>query len=135
MMVSSRVIEIREKTPAGRAIVLFLAAVLFLFLAGTWIWQFLVAPQYYSMKIVANTKLFMENLGEMQKMYHQRKGRYAVNIDQLCEFAGSKTVLKAAVEGMFDPSFGLQIQADKNGYKFTGKARDRNRTLIMMTGP
>lgn len=133
--VGSLVVDARPKGPEMRALLRAGAFACMAILGGLWYWNNVVTPRYNSITDVAYAQVGLNEIKELQGIYHFSHGQYADNLWALAEETGTPNLFMQDMAALFDPDYGIQISTTATGYAVLARANDDDKTLIAFNGP
>lgn len=134
LVAGSRVVEARPKSQgeALLAAVLSVAALAALVLFPAW--AAFSRPTPHDLDAVRKAEEGLRILAAVQEAYKAEHGRYTPKLADLAAASGDVTAFKTAMGELFDPD-GFVIETGGGGYVIRGRARDRRRTAVEVSGP
>lgn len=134
LVAGTRVVEARPKSQ-GEAL---LAAVLsFLALTALVVfpaWAAFSRPTPFDRDAVRKAQEGLRILSAVQEAHKAEHGRYTAKLSDLAAASGDVGAFKTAMGELFDPD-GFVIETGGGGYVIRGRARDRRRTAVEVSGP
>lgn len=134
LMAGTLVVEVRPKGRLARVGSLAAAWGLAGLLALAWSWTFLGAPNYASMRQVANARSGLEALANLEEGHRKQTGAYTADLEVLARVYGNRDQLMRGLPQLLDLS-SLRLEAGADGYLIEAKALDAKGTVLRLRGP
>ncbi|MFA6091705.1 MAG: RDD family protein [Elusimicrobiota bacterium] len=134
ILADSMVVESEPKSP-GRCV--FNALCAFAVFAGIIVgqyWLYVLRPTPEDSQAVAGARTGLTILAAIEESYRKDHGSYTEDLAKLAQASGDVGQFKEGMQKLFDPD-GFKIAADKGRYELRGRALDRRRTEVVLSGP
>ena len=135
MVVGSVVVEHGRRGARWRFASRAAASGLAALVAGLWYWNNFAAPRYRRVMEVGYAQVGLEELKQLERLYHLKHGKYANNLLDLAPLTGAPQVFMTDMAALFDPKLGVDIRTTNTGYQIVAHAVDPERTLVAFNGP
>lgn len=130
----SIVVETRPKRAALRPLIQAGAFASLAIFGLSWMCENVWKPRFYQIKSVAYSQVGFSEISELQKVYRQKKGKYASSLLSLATVSPDPQNFLRDMAAVYDFDSGVKIKTNKVGYTVVARARDRERTLVTYTG-
>lgn len=134
LLAGSRVVETSPKSSAaalGSAALAF-SALAALALAN--VWALFSAPTPKDLEAIEKARQGLRVLAAIEEVHKIEHGAYTESLLRLASASGDVAQFREAMQGIFDPD-GFVFRADKERYELRGRAKDRRRTIVRLSGP
>lgn len=130
MVVGSVVVSVGERSP--RAVLLTRAGAFacLTVLGAGYMWNTVWSHRYYHIRAVVAAQVGLEEMARLQELHRVSTGRYAGSVFALSKVSVKPMTFLRDMATVYDPEYGVTIEAGKKGYTILARARDRRHTLV-----
>lgn len=130
----SQVVADKALSRAGAPVLRLSAGFLVIALALTAGWFNIWEARYLKLMTVASAKAGLREVGSLQKVYHDRHGRYAGSLFALAEASEDPRGFLRDMSALYDLK-AFKIKAEAGKWTVAARARDVDSTLVASHGP
>lgn len=134
LIAGSRVVEARPKSQGEALLAAVLSVVVLAGLVAFPLWAAFARPTPHDLDAVRKAEEGLRILAAVQEAHKAEHGRYTAKLADLAAASGDVAAFKTAMGELFDPD-GFVIETGGGGYVIRGRARDRKRTPVEISGP
>lgn len=134
LIAGSRVVEARPKSQGEALLAAVLSVVALVGLIAFPLWAGFSRPTPRDLDAIRKAEEGLRILSAVQEAYKAENGRYTSKLSDLATASGDVGAFKTAMGELFDPD-GFVVEAGGGGYVIRGRARDRRRTAVEVSGP
>lgn len=130
----TRVVESRPKSQGEALLAAVLSFVALTALVVFPLWAAFTRPTPFDQDAVRKAQEGLRILAAVQEAHKAEHGRYTSKLGDLAAASGDVGAFKTAMGELFDPD-GFVIETGGGGYVIRGRARDRRKTAVEISGP
>lgn len=134
LLAGSRVVEARPKSQGEALLAAVLSFVVLTALVVFPVWSAFARPTPHDLEAVRKAQEGLRILQAVQEAHKAEHGRYTNRLADLAAASGDVAAFKTAMGELFDPD-GFVVETGGGGYVIRGRARDRKRTPVEVSGP
>ena len=135
IIAGTHVVRMRPRTAASKWFAMAGAWCFALIIALSYTWQLVLATPYYHLRTALSAQRGLEEIGRLEQIHYGLYDQYTTDLERLGGLSSNPLLFKESLNQLFDPAFGVRINATSSSYTIDAHAIDRSHIPVRLVGP